>query len=196
MINKVINYVKDDLTSWYGLNEEVSVTISGKDVTKLFGNEERVVCLPHLTIWSDTTGNKVVLTAHPFRADQKLWNGANVIPNTKYESMLASLFHDLLYEYLELLANKLHTNVGSVRKWADKVLYCIWNDSATSGWEKFKAKAGYYVCRTFGGIFHNIGKLFLIALILYFSGCCTPDWKLVDTTNGDAVKEVIENGDK
>lgn len=194
-MNKIIEYIKDDLTHWYGLKEDVSVTIQGEDVTDIFGVHERMVCVGKLTIWSDTTNNKVVLTAHPFTIDEQLWNGANVIPNTKYESMLASLFHDLLYEYMEEIAEQLHTSVGTVRKWADKVLYCIWSESATSGWERFKAKAGYFVCRTFGGIFHNIGKFFLILLALYFAGCCTPNWKLTETTNGEAVKEVIENGD-
>lgn len=191
---KMFEYIKDDLTSWMSLKEDVTVKIKGEDVTELFGKQERMICVGKLTIWSDTTDNKVVLTAHPFEANEELWNGANVIPNDDYESMLASLFHDLLYGYMDNIAKQLGCKTSEVRKWADKVLFVIWHDTATSGWERFKARVGYRVCRLFGGMFHTISKWFVIALIIAsLSGCtCVPNWELVEVENGEAVQEVID----
>lgn len=192
----VIDYVVNDLTHHYGLKQEVSVVINGDNVTKIFGFEERMICVPFLSIWSDTTDNKVVLTAHPFAANDKMWNGPNVIPNDDYESMLASLFHDLLYTHLYLIAKQLNCSVSDIRKWADQVLYAIWAGASRSKLEKFKARIGYAVCRVFGGIFTSLSKWFMfIIAILAIAGCCVPDWNLEDVQGEEAVKEVI-NGSK
>lgn len=189
-----IDYIKDDLTHWYALNKDVSVKISGENVTDLFGKQERMVCVGKLTIWSDTTDNAVVLTAHPFSAEEQLWNGANVIPNTDYESMLASLFHDLLYEYIEELAKKLNKSERAVRKWADDVLYVIWSQSATSKWERVKARIGHSICRSLGGVFHSISKWFILsAMLSTLSGCCVPNWTLESVEGEEQIKETIAN---
>ena len=194
--DNIIDYVKDDLTHWYSLSREVSVKVYGEDITELFGKQERMVCVGKLTIWSDTTGNTVTLTAHPFKADEKLWNGPNVVPNSDYESMLASLFHDLMYEYVEEIARQINKPEKAVRKWADDLLYSVWAGSTDSKWERFKARIGYGVCRVFGGIFHKIGSLFLLLILAYLlSGCCVPHWNLVSVEGSDAITEVI-NGDK
>ena len=194
---KVIDYVRNDLTNHYGLKQEVSIVVSGDDVTDLFGCEERMICVPFLTIWSDTTENKVVLTAHPFTANDKMWNGPNVIPNTYYESMLASLFHDLLYSNLELLSKQINKPTSEVRAWSDKILYCVWNGASRSKIERFKARIGYGVCRAFGGIFTSLTKWFIfIITILAITGCCVPDWHLDDVQGEEAINEVISNGNK
>lgn len=194
---KAIDYVVNDLTHHYGLNEEVSVTISGDGVNEIFGNQERMICTDKLTIWSDTTGNKVVLTAHPFTASEKCWNGANLIPNTDYESMLASLFHDLLYKNMAHLTKQLpDCEEWVVRKWADQVLYTIWAGASRSKFEKIKARIGYGVCRMFGGIFTSLTKWFIfLVAILSLVGCCVPDWTLEDVDNGEEINRVI-NEDK
>lgn len=194
-IGKVVDYVRNDLTNYYGLQQEVSVVVRGEGVTELFGNEERMICVPFLTIWSDTTGKKVVLTAHPFTANDKMWNGPNVIPNDDYESMLASLFHDLLYANLELLSKQTNQPTSEVRRWSDKILYCVWSSASRSKIERIKARIGYGVCRCFGGIFHSLTKWFIfIVAILTLAGCCVPDWTLDEVQGEDAVKEVVNGG--
>lgn len=197
MEKNVVDYIAEDIAGHYGLKQEVSVTIKGNNVTKIFGNEERMICVPFLTMWSDTTDGKVVLTAHPFTANDRMWNGPNVIPDDDFESMLASLFHDLLYTHLELIAKQLNCSVSDVRKWADQVLFCIWSGAARNPIEKLKARIGYGVCRAFGGIFTSLTKWFIfIIAILALAGCCVPDWTLEDIQGEDAVKEVISNGNK
>lgn len=205
---KTIDYIKDDLTGHYALNGDVSVTIRGEDVCDILGWQERVVELHHksvdakgnefnacvLTIWSDTTDHKVVLTAHRFPAFAKLWNGPNVIPNDDYESMLASLFHDLLYVFMEELADKLNVSTKDVRKWADDILYAIWSGAARNPIERLKARIGYGVCRAFGGIFRSLTKWFIfIVAILAFVGCCVPDWTLEDVQGEEQIEEAITN---
>ena len=192
-LGKIIDYIKDDLTHWYALKKDVSVKIKGEGVTELFGKHERMICLNHLSIYVDVLGSSVTLTAHPFKVEDKMWNGANILPNSDYESMLASLFHDLLYEYMSEIANKCNTTDKAVRKWADDVLYTIWADSTTSRKQKFLARAGHAVCRIFGGIFHSVTRWFaLLIAVLAMAGCAVPEWDVVDVQNGDAVKEVIE----
>ena len=194
-LGKIIDYIKDDLTSWYELKKEVSVRIAGEGITDLFGKQERMICLKHLTIYVDVLGSSVTLTAHPFTAEDKLWNGANVIPNTDYESMLASLFHDLLYEYMDEIAKQCNESKRAVRKWADDILYTIWAGASTSRKQKFLARAGHAVCRMFGGIFHSVAKWFIIIIsILAIVGCTVPKWNLVDVQGGEAVQEVISGG--
>lgn len=196
-MGKVVDYIRNDLTSHYGLKSEVSVAIKGDNVTDLFGCEERMICAPFLTIWSDTTDGKVVLIAHPFTANDKMWNGPNIIPNEDYESMLASLFHDLLYANLELIAKQTKRPASDIRRWADQVLYAIWAGASRSKLEKFKARIGYGVCRVFGGLFNSLTKWFMfIIAVLVFGGCCVPDWTLEDVQGEDAVKEAISNGSK
>ena len=195
-LGKIIDYIKDDLTSWYELKKEVSVRIAGEGITDLFGKQDRMICLKHLTIYADVAASSVTLTAHPFTANDKMWNGANVIPNTDYESMLASLFHDLLYEYMGEIAKQCNESERTVRKWADDILYTIWAGASTSRKQKFFARAGHAVCRVFGGIFHTVAKWFIfIIAILALAGCCVPDWHLVDVQGGEAVQEAIDKGE-
>ena len=196
-IGKVIDYIRNDLNKHYGLKSEVSVRLQGEGVNDLFGKQERMVCGNHLTIYSDPITTSVTLTAHPFTIKDELWNGPNIIPNDDYESMLASLFHDLLYVNLFFLSCKLDCSESEIRKWADKVLYAILSGASRSKLERFKARLGYGVCRAFGGIFTSLTKwfMFLIA-ILTITGCCVPDWNLEDVQGEEAVKEVIKDGNK
>ena len=196
-MKKIIDFIKDETGTHYELKEEVSVTISGKGVTDIFGICEQMICLDNLTIWFDSTDNKVVLTAHPFKSDELMWDGVTGLPDTDYESMLASLFHDLLYVYMEDLSSKINKPVKEVRKWADQIFWAIWNGASRSWVEKLKAKIAFGTVRTFGGIYHTVSKWFLIiAALSLLSGCCVPDWNLDDVENGEAVQEVIDNGNK
>lgn len=196
-IGKAIDYIRDDLNNHYGLKSEVSVRLHGEGITDIFGKQERMICVNHLTIWSDTTEGKVVLTAHPFTIKDELWNGPNVIPDDDYESMLASLFHDLLYVNLLFLSRVIDCSESELRKWADQILYAIWSGASRSKIEKIKARLGYGVCRAFGGIFTSVTKWFMfIIAILTLAGCCVPDWNLEDVQGEEAVKEVISNGSK
>jgi len=197
----VIDYVLKDVGGYYGLKSDVSVRISGDGVCDLFGKLERMVVEPKLSIWSSPQDNVVILTAHPFEAKDMLWNGANVIRDDDYESMLASLFHDLLYVYMESLAKQLDRSPKEVRKWADDILYIIWAQSATTFNQKLLARAGHAVCRLFGGIYHRIAKWFSLGVIIAVlfgiigcSGCLTPDWKLEEVQGGEAIQETIDGG--
>lgn len=207
--NELTDYIAEDLNKYYGLDKEVSVTIRGENINELFGKQERMIECKHtyaepsgklktivaMTIWNDVSGNKVVLTAKPFPIESRLWNGANVIPDTDYESMLASLFHDIFYELMESLALKLDKTPSEVRKWADDALYAIWSGTARSPLERLKARIGFGICRAFGGIFHRVTKWFIfIVALLAIGGCCVPDWTLEDVEGGETIEETINNG--
>lgn len=191
---KAFQYIKDDLTSWYSLKEQVSVRIKGEGINELLGKQEQMHHIGKLGIYNDVSDSSVLLIAYPFEASEQLWNGANIIPNTDYESMLASLFHDLLYGYLEELAKEFKCTESEMRKFADDVLWVIWFCKARSNTERIKAHIGYRVCRWFGGVFKSLSKWFYLVLaVSLFSGCSCftppPDWELVEVENGEAVAE-------
>ena len=118
---KVIKYVKTDNEATFGLDEEVSVVLFGEDIALIRGGgcvEEITTADGSLmitpienTYYPDWA---VRVTAHPFPASSHLWNGPDLLKNNKYRSMLASLFHDLVWEHRTEIAKAWHTSEKAV----------------------------------------------------------------------------------
>lgn len=141
----IAEYWREDQNAKYGLDKTVSVTITGK--TAGIGNAD---CGP-LSIRSDKGGTEAVLTCSPFAADEGLWNGPDVLPNERDDgSMVASLWHDLIWYYAEEIAEQVGMSVSDVKQWGNGVLLAVWRSYAKSkgkwhGLNKYLAKAAFYI---------------------------------------------------
>ena len=197
MANKVIKYIKADNAASYGLDEEVSVVLMGDDVAyagKTLVPREYTTKDGSLTIaqTEDAIDWGVRLVAHPFPAESHLWNGPDVIANNQYRAMLASLFHDLIWEHGDELAKAWGVTKKDVLTWGDGVLYALWMyASADSLRGRIEARVAWQVCEWSRGWYHSLKKLLglhCLAFALLLAGCGTPpDWTVAEITGTNAV---------
>lgn len=194
---KVFKYIKADNEMSYGLDEEVSVVLMGDDVAyagKVLVPREYTTKDGSLSIkpeWSN--GWLVRLTAHPFPAESHLWNGPDVIANNQYRSMLASIFHDLIWEHGDELAKAWGVTKKDVLTWGDGVLYALWmyaSENSLRG--RIEARVAWSVCEFSKGWYHSLKKLLglhcLAFALLLAAGCGTPpDWTVAEITGTNAV---------
>ncbi len=202
--DKIIKYVKADNEACFGLDEEVSVVLMGDDVGLVAGHfiEDAYTTKDgSLSIkpeWSN--GWLIRLTAHPFPAESRLWNGPDLIKNNKYRSMLASLFHDLIWEHGDELAKAWGVSKQDVLRWGDGVLYALWMyASAHSLRGRVEARLAWSVCEFSKGWYHSLKKLLglhsILFALLLLAGCGTPpDWQVVDISGTNAVLRAMGGG--
>lgn len=82
----------------------------------------------------------------------EVWDG-NLEDNGLPQMYYPSLVHDVLYEYMEELAEFWGVKVDSIKKWADNVFLAL------AQAHKFeKAYLYYWAVKHLGGIFHWINK--------------------------------------
>jgi len=196
MADKVIKYIKADNAASYGLDEEVSVVLEGEDVASIGGTLSQLTEYTtkdgSLTIES-TSAFAVRLTAHPFPVESHLWNGPDVIANNQYRSMLASLFHDLIWEHGDELAEAWGVTKRDVLTWGDGVLYALWiyaSEDSLRG--RIEARVAWQVCEFSKGWYHSLKKLLglhcLAFALLLAAGCGTPpDWQVAEISGTNAV---------
>lgn len=195
--NKVIKFIREDNEATFGLDEEVSVVLTGDDVCKLADGQ---LVTPvdtadgSLSIkpeWSN--GWLIRLTAHPFPASARLWNGPDLLKNNKYRSMLASLFHDLIWEHADELAKAWGVSKLVVLAWGDGVLYALWMfASADSLAGRVEARLAWEVCEFSRGWYHDVKKLLglhsILAALMLTAGCGTPpNWVVTEIEGTNAV---------
>ena len=194
--DKIIKYVKADNEACFGLDEEVSVVLMGDDVGLVAGHfieDAYTTADGSLSIkpeWSN--GWLIRLVAHPFAAESRLWNGPDVIANNQYRSMLASLFHDLIWEHGDELAKAWGVSKQDVLRWGDGVLYALWMyASEDSRRGRIEARVAWQVCEWSRGWYHRLKKLLglhCLAYALLLAGCSTPhDWTVSEITGTNAV---------
>ncbi len=195
MADKVIKYIKADNEACFGLDEEVSVVLDGEGIAYIRGNQ-LAVCdtadgsLSISAVWSN--GWLVRLTAHQFPASSHLWNGPDVIANNQYRSMLASLFHDLIWEHANELAEAWGVTKQDVLTWGDGVLYALWMYASEDSFRgRIEARVAWQVCEWSRGWYHSLKKLLGLHSILFallLAGCGTPpDWQVVEISGTNAV---------
>ena len=139
--DKVIKYVKDDNSHFYGLDDDVTAVVTGEGVSPWAeggGDPEVIpgcgsVTTADGTLSVEATGpGRVILVAHPFDASLEVWNGPDILPDTTYRWMLASLFHDLIWAHRKELAAKAVENDG----WSS-------NEEFTEGQTYYTLISGY-----------------------------------------------------
>lgn len=200
---KVFKYIKADNEATFGLDEEVSVVLFGEDIALFRGGgcvEEITTADGSLTItpientyypdWA------VRVTAHPFPASSHLWNGPDVIANNQYRSMLASLFHDLIWEHGDELAKAWGVTKQNVLRWGDGVLYALWmyaSEDSIRG--RIEARVAWQVCEFSRGWYHSLKKilgLHSLAFALLLAGCGTPpDWTVAEISGTNAIHRAM-----
>ena len=195
--DKIIKYIKADNEESFGLDEEVSVVLMGDDVTLFQGGgcvEDVTTADGSLTIApiDNELDWGIRLTAHPFPASSRLWNGPDVIANNQYRSMLASLFHDLIWEHGDELAKAWGVSKQAVLQWGDGVLYALWmyaSEDSLRG--RIEARVAWSVCEFARGWYHRLKKLLGLHSILFallLAGCGTPpDWTVAEISGTNAV---------
>ena len=194
---KVFKYIKADNEMSYGLDEEVSVVLLGDGVAYVGTTlvpREYTTKDGSLTIaqTADAIDWGVRLVAHPFPASSHLWNGPDVIANNQYRSMLASLFHDLIWEHGDELAKAWGVSKQDVLRWGDGVLYALWmyaSEDSLRG--RIEARVAWSVCEFSKGWYHSLKKLLglhCLAFALLLAGCGTPpDWQVAEISGTNAV---------
>ncbi len=202
---KVFKYIKADNEMSYGLDEEVSVSLTGEDVTLVacrFIEDALTTADGSLTIVpSDGPVDEdlrygVCLVAHPFPVESRLWNGPDVIANNQYRSMLASLFHDLIWEHGDELAKAWGVTKQDVLRWGDGVLYALWmyaSEDSIRG--RIEARVAWQVCEYSRGWYHKVKKilgLHCLAFALLLAGCGTPpDWTVAEISGTNAIHRAM-----
>lgn len=198
---KVFKYIKADNEASYGLDEEVSVVLMGDDVTLFQGGgcvEDVTTADGSLTISpiENELDWGVRLTAHPFSTSSHLWNGPDVIANNQYRSMLASLFHDLIWEHGDELAKAWGVSKQDVLRWGDGVLYALWlyaSEDSIRG--RIEARVAWQVCEFARGWYHSLKKilgLHCLAFALLLAGCGTPpDWTVAEISGTNAIHRAM-----
>lgn len=194
--DKIIKYVKADNEACFGLDEEVSVVLMGDDVGLVAGHfieDAYTTADGSLSIkpeWSN--GWLIRLVAHPFAAESRLWNGPDVIANNQYRSMLASLFHDLIWEHGDELAKAWGVTKQDVLRWGDGVLYALWMYASEDSMRgRIEARVAWQVCEFARPWYHTVKKilgLHCLAFALLLAGCGTPpDWTVAEISGTNAV---------
>ncbi len=198
---KVFKYIKADNEASFGLDEEVSVVLMGDGVAyvgTVLVPREYTTKDGSLTIaqTADVIDWGVRLVAHPFPAESRLWNGPDVIANNQYRSMLASLFHDLIWEHADELARAWGVTKQDVLRWGDGVLYALWmyaSEDSIRG--RIEARVAWQVCEFSRGWYHSLKKilgLHCLAFALLLAGCGTPpDWTVAEISGTNAIHRAM-----
>lgn len=209
--NKVVKYIKEDNSASFGLDEAVAATLYGDNVAfvkiPFYRKEYRYVPISEYTtkdgsltiapiINVDENGADIYgicVTVHPFPASSHLWNGPDILPNTRYRSMLASLFHDLIWEHRRELAEAWGVSEKDVLGWGDGVLYAVWMYASSDSFVgRIEARIAWQTCEYAKGWYHDAKKLIglhsILFALLLMSGCGTPpDWYVTEVTGTNAV---------
>lgn len=214
--NKVIKFIREDNEASFGLDEKVSAVLFGDDIALIKDGDglaevhEITTADGSLTITPIENGLDwgVRVTANPFPASSHLWNGPDLLKNNKYRSMLASLFHDLVWEHRAELAKAWHTSEKAVLGWGDGLLYALWMyASSDSLVGRIEARLAWEVCEFSKGWYHDVKKLLglhsILAALILAAGCGTPpNWTVAEIEGTNAVlramgKEtrIVQNGD-
>lgn len=203
---KVFKYIKADNEMSYGLDEEVSVSLTGEDVTLVAGRfiedafttaDGSLTIVPSDGPVDEDLRYGVSLVAHPFTVESRLWNGPDVIADNQYRSMLASLFHDLIWEHGDELAKAWGVSKQAVLQWGDGVLYALWMyASADSRRGRIEARVAWQVCEFSRGWYHRLKKILglhsILFALLLASGCGTPpDWTVAEISGTNAIHRAM-----
>ena len=201
--NKVIKYVREDNSHFYGLDEDVTAVVTGEGVSPWAegsGDPEVIpgygsVTTADGTLSVEATGpGRVILVAHPFDASLEVWNGPDVLPDTTYRWMLASLFHDLIWAHRKELAAAFGRDVPFVLDWGTDVLHVLWVHASGNAIQRLEARIAWHVCGFAAPWYHSVKKILRLHClpwllgVVCLAGCATPpDWEIESIGGTNAV---------
>ena len=177
LVRAAAEYLRKDQAADYPLPDSVVVVIRSRRVAKL-------VTKPYTTKDGSLSvtplgENRVELRANRFLRSG-LWNGPDILPNTTLRSMLASLFHDLVWEHADELAAAWGASKLKVLRWGGDVLYLVW---------LFLAKSA----ASFALIVAATVLLLALASCAGCSGCFSvPDGEVESVDGVETVKRVMK----
>lgn len=200
----VKQYVEEDQGASFGLPGDVSVVVKSRRVALSVPTDFATTFTTldgSLSIqWLDP--ERVKFTAHKFDAEAKLWNGPDVIPNKWFRSMLASLFHDLIWGHAAEIARAMGLTEKAVLRWGNDVLYLLWVwGSEDSWWGRREAWLAFQTCEFSSGWYHKAKKvlhlcLAVAALGLAAAGCSgcysLPDGGVEGVDGTDLIRAVMQ----
>ena len=197
-VKKAIKYIKDDQSQAYGLDGAVGLDIRGRGVADIV-RTAYATRDGSLSITVAETDH-VRIIAHPFPASARLWNGPDIIPDNDYAAMLASLFHDLIWEHCDELAAAWGVSRDAVLRWGNEVLYTIWRFAEP---KSRMARIAYGVCNFASGWYHSLKRLVGLgcaAAMLALCGCGAFDtpqgWTVAEMSGTNAVIRAMQGAKK
>lgn len=196
----VARYIREDQAADYPLPSPVRVVVRSWKLSEF-------VKTPHTT--KDGTisvtplgDHGIELIAHAFPRSGK-WNGPDVLPNDNLRSMLASLFHDLLWGNSSDFCAAWGCYQTDFLRWANGVLYLIWVwASKDSWWGRREAWLAFQATEYAAPVYHKVKKAFgkataiavLLGLCAGCSGCFSvPDGEVESVDGVEVVEQVMKD---
>ena len=199
LVRAAAEYLRKDQAADYPLPDSVVVVIRSRRVAKL-------VTKPYTTKDGSLSvtplgENRVELRANRFLRSG-LWNGPDILPNTTLRSMLASLFHDLVWEHADELAAAWGASKLKVLRGGGDVLYLVWLwASRDTWWGRREAWLAFQTTNFAAPVYPRIKKIAAKATVLLLalascagcSGCFSvPDGEVESVDGVETVKRVMK----
>lgn len=201
-LKAALDYAKRDQRAKYALPGEVSVSLRSRRLARLLPEGFNYTTRDGSLTVTRLGPENVRLTAHPFPAESGLWNGPDAIPNKWFRSMLASLFHDLIWGHADELAAAIGKSRVEVLRWGNDALYLLWVWASDDSWlGRREAWLAFQATQFAAPWYHKIKRLlgaFLLATLLVFAAGCSegcyslPDGGVTDVTGAEIIHSVIE----
>lgn len=184
-IDKAIEYIKEDQSKQYPLNETRSLTIEGDGVGRFNFSSQYFDIVKN-------SNNSTTLVARPFAAETGLWNGPDILPdNLPDGTFQASLFHDLIWGMSKDIAATNNATESDVEIWGNGIMIAIMKKYAKREggcklWQRIVYNTLHYgriVYRPAKNLLKRIGVL---CAVLFLGGCTScltpPDWNVSDAS--------------
>lgn len=124
-----------------------------KDITFDFGEKYSIPCeYKNQWFWMRMEGKSLFLTVYKDYA----WDGCSLVPDFK-GTIIASLPHDVIYQFSEKLSEAWRFKLSQTLKMADGIFYLAMVQNSV---KSVVSKTYYLGVRVFGFVFHQIAKIF------------------------------------
>ena len=195
----VAKYIRDDQRASYPLPSKVRIVVRSEKLAKPVVAPFAIEGCP-LEIRALGDG-RIELVSLPFDRESKNWNGPDGIPNNRFRSMLASLFHDLIWKYASRIAAAWHTTEKEVLRWGNGILYLVWLwASEDSWWGRREAWMAYQVTTFVAPVYRKAKKALGFAGVVIAvgvsagCGCYTvPDGEVEEVDGAETVRQVMQD---
>ena len=196
----VKDYLKNDQQADYPLPGPVDIVVKSERVA-------RPVRSPYTTRDGSLSvtplgDGRTRFVAHKF-GRCGLWNGPDVLPNNTLRGMLASLFHDLIWEHADELAAAWGVSNLEILRWGGDVLYLVWKwASKDTWWGRREAWLAFQATDFAAPFYHKllprvkkaVGATVLALLCSGCTGCYSlPDGEVESVDGVEVVRQVMRD---